>query len=127
MKLVPQKPTDAFHVPNDGWVKFDYNPETQQTKWLKIDDDGKATVRITVPQNVINQTLRQNAELDRDWSGWNGKDVGLVASIPEQVHTHLIKQCGFDAKAGGQYDRKKYVKLLNDIDYKKLRTGGGKL
>ncbi len=127
MQLVRQKPSDAFHVPDDGWVKFDYDPETQQTKWLKIESNGKATVRVTAPQSAINSTLQTNAELENAWSGWSGKDVGMVASIPQQVHSKLIKQCGFDPKSGGQYDRKKYLKLLNDIDFKKLRTGGGRL
>ena len=127
MKLVPKTPSETFHVPNDGWVKFDYDPETHQEKSLKINDDGTATVRVTVPQWAINQMLRANAEHESNWSGWRGKDVGMVASIPQQVYGNLVKECGFDPKRGGHYDRKKFTKLLNDIDYKKLRTGGGRL
>lgn len=104
------------------WAILRYEAETGITTWVKRED--AKTIRFIETQDS-SQILEENAYLHANWDGWQGRKHGaVVARIPIVEDNALKIKCGYD---GAEYDKKKYNQLLNDIDYRKLRSGGGSL
>lgn len=104
------------------WAIFRYEAETGITTWVKR--ESPSIIKFIETQDST-QIVEENAYLRTNWDGWQGRKHGaVVARIPIVTDNALKIRCGYD---GAEYDKKKYNELLNDIDYRKLRTGGGSL
>lgn len=112
--------------PSD-WHLFDHDPLTGRKKYCKI-DDGLIHIRETMPVDAILETNKREAN---DWQsngGWSAAKRGaVVARVPLILDNQLKKAAGYDPTKSGLYDKDKYNALLDDIDYRHLRTGGGKI
>ena len=115
------------------WLLLEYNPVSMKTTYIRTVGE-QIQVKETIPMWLAEKMLEENKQRAiafADNGGWKNKKTkkygALVASIPNHIDAHLKALSGFDPKVGGQYDKQKYNSLLDDIDYAKLRTGGGKL
>lgn len=90
-----------------------------------VGDNRKMTVRHEQPKQVISAILDRNVAIQNSFNGYKGKEMYQGTSLPIAVHSQVMKMCGH--KPGQGYDEKKFVKIMNDIDYRKLKTIPGKL
>lgn len=115
---------------SDEWMELEHDPYTQQTKWVKF-HDGKCTVRVTQPDALTWEMLEINKREANEWQdrgGWKkAKHGAVIAKVPTILDTQFKRAAGYDPTKGGAYDINKYNSFLDDIDYKHLRTGGGKI
>jgi hypothetical protein len=115
---------------DDTWAVLEHDPYTQQTKWVKF-HDGLCTVRVTQPDELTWQMLEINKREANEWQdkgGWKkAKNGAVIAKVPTIMDTEFKRKAGYDPSKGGWYDQDKYNSFLDDIDYKHLRTGGGKI
>lgn len=119
------------HTSTDpNWHLINYDPVTFKSTYMKI-DEGLMTFRTTIPEWLALQIIEKNKREANEWQasgGWRARKFGgVVASIPEILDTELKKKSGYDPRKGGFYDQDKYNSFLDDIDYRHLRTGGGKI
>lgn len=109
------------------WHLFDYDPITQRRKYMKI-EDGLLRIRETMPVDAV---IEQNKKEANDWQsngGWKAARRGaVVARVPLVLDNQWKKASGYDPTKGGDYDRDRYNKFLDDIDYRHMRTGGGRI
>jgi hypothetical protein len=115
------------------WMFLERDPISLKSIYIRTVGD-KIQVKETIPMWLAEKMLEENKQRALAFDangGWKNKNAlkygALVASIPNHIDAHLKTLSGFDPKVGGQYDKQKYNSLLDDIDYAKLRTGGGKL
>lgn len=120
--LTKAEQREAKKYASGQWAIFRYCAETGITTWIKR--ENPTTIRFMETQEC-SQILDENAYLRTNWDSWQGRKHGaVVARIPIVTDNELKRRCGYD---GAEYDKKLYNKLLNDLDYRKLRTGGGAL
>lgn len=109
------------------WMLFDFDPLTQRRKYMKL-EDGLLHVRETMPVDAVIESNKREAN---DWQargGWKAAKKGaVVARVPLILDNAWKKASGFDPTKGGTYDADKYNSFLDDIDYRHIRTGGGKI
>ena len=115
------------------WLLLEHNPISMKTTYIRTVGD-KIQVKETIPMWLAEKILEENKQRALAFDangGWKNKKAmkygALVASVPNHIHAQLKAMSGFDPTVGGEYDKQKYNSLLDDIDYAKLRTGGGKL
>lgn len=115
---------------DNKWHVLEHDPFTHTTKWVKF-EDGKATIRTTIPDWLANQIVELNKKEQNEWDftgGWSTRKTGaVVARVPQIMDTEFKKKAGYDPKKGGWFDQDKYNSFLDDPDYRHLRTGGGKI
>jgi hypothetical protein len=106
------------------WQLFDVDPLTQRKKYMKI-EDGLLHIRETMP---VEEILEANKEDAKAWRGWSAAPFGaVVARVPVILDNAWKKASGYVTGAGGEYDQDKYNSFLDDIDYRNIRTGGGRI
>ena len=89
--------------------------------YIRVDDAGVCHVRKT---QAVQDTLDINAIQANAWGGWQGREDAVVARIPTIVWNDW-KQSGKIDERGE--DTAAVNRMLNDSDFRKLRTGGGQL
>jgi hypothetical protein len=105
----------------DDWVLYEHDPVMGRTVWIRDNGDGTMTARTDYD---VTKTLDANkAALASAAPGWKG-DWHRVASIPLGL-LHNPELGLMDAARDG--DRGYLRKILNDSDYRHLRTKEGKL
>ncbi len=113
-----------------SWHVLKHDPVTHKTIWVKF-DEGLVTIRETIPDWLATAILEKNKQEANDWQskgGWKKAKLGaVVASIPTIIDTQFKKAAGWNPSKSGHYDLNKYNSFLDDIDYRHLRTGGGKI
>lgn len=103
------------------WALFKYEADTGISTYVK----REGTKIVFREHQPVKQILEQNHVAQSLWTGWHGKNHGaMVHATPAVIFEKMKRMCGWD---GVRYDRLAMNKLLNDIDYSKFRTGGGKL
>jgi hypothetical protein len=119
VKDAPPKPDDW----QGEWRCVDYDPVEQISEWYLYDENqGKPVVHIRRIQHNMEQMLADNqaeynAQLNDRWG-----DGKKVAHIPMAIWHGLGME---EAMAEGNNG---YIhRILNDPDYKKLRTFKGKI
>ena len=86
-----------------------------------------ATKEVTVGKlQDVQPIIDRNKELQNSFSGYRGKEMFQTASVPLVVDAELKKKSGLNTRTG-EYDQQKYTSILNDGDYKYLRTIPGKI
>lgn len=109
------------------WHHLETCPVSHETKWVKF-EDGVMTIRTTIPEWLALQIIENNKAEANAWKGWSAAKQGaVVARVPLILDNELKKKAGYDPTKGGDYDQDKYNSFLDDIDYRHLRTGGGKI
>ena len=112
---------------DSGWMFLEYNPDTYKTTYIRNLGD-KIQVKETIPMWLAQSIIDDNQKRKNEFGSWAGKKHGaIIAAIPDHIDAQLKQMSGFDPVKGGEYDRQKYNSFLDDIDYAKLRTGGGKI
>lgn len=113
-----------------SWKFLETDPVTHKTLYFRTVGD-KIQIRETIPMWLATAMIEDNKRKAADFhdnGGWKGAKKGaVVAAVPHHIDQHLKAMSGFDPSKGGEYDRVKYNSFLDDIDYAKLRTGGGKI
>lgn len=105
----------------DGdWRLVDFDPFTDTSEWYLYNGDNTITIR-KIAHNV-DQLLDANAEefnahLNARWG-----DGKKVASIPPA----LFEELGLD-KALQEGDKAHFKRIINDSDFAKFRTFGGRI
>ena len=113
--------TQAQLYAKGEWALFKYESETGIRTYVRRD----GTKIIFREYQPVRNIIAQNHEARSRWTNWHDKKHGAVVhSTPVLEFEKMKKLCGWD---GVQYDRVAMNKLLNDPDYAKFRTGGGKL
>lgn len=102
----------------DHRVFFEHDPEIGRTVWLVFDDQGRMK-GAHVEQNV-DAILEANAEAEKLTHGVRFGDYNRVASVP----LTFMEKSGLGDAIDGR-DKKYVSKILNDVDYRKLRTSRG--
>ncbi|MBY0512037.1 MAG: hypothetical protein K2P94_18015 [Rhodospirillaceae bacterium] len=109
------------------WLLFDVDPLTRRKKYMKL-EDGLLHIRETMP---VDEVLEANKRDANDWQGnggWKAARRGaVVARVPLILDNAWKTASGYDPAKGGGYDRDKYNTFLDDIDYRHIRTGGGRI
>lgn len=111
------------------WHLIDHDVITGRKKYMQIDRDSKVIhIRETMPVDAI---LEANKTEANDWQhtgGWGARKLGaVVAKVPLILDNAWKKAAGYDPTKSGAYDQNKYNSFLDDIDYRHIRTGGGKI
>lgn len=108
-----------------GWVRFP--DETGGTKrWIRFDEQGNITVRRDIDMDKVNLILDANAEA-RNHTRGKTLDGSMVraACIPDGLRIKWLVDEGWDCQKPEFNDR--LVAKLNDISFRKIRTGGGRV
>lgn len=109
------------------WHLFDFDPITQRKKYMKI-EDGLLKIRETMPVDAVIEANKIEANDWQSKGGWAAATRGaVVARVPLILDNAWKKASGYNPHSGGEYDRDKYNSFLDDIDYRHLRTGGGRI
>lgn len=112
---------------DSGWMFLEYDPITMKSIYVRSVGD-KIQVKETIPMWLAQRMLDENKRRANEFTGWAGKkNGGVVAAVPGFMDAHLKSLSGFDPTKGGEYDKDRYNSLLDDSDYRHLRTGGGKI
>jgi len=106
------------------WHLFDVDALTRRRKYMKI-EDGLLHIRETMPVDEILEANKRDANA---WRGWKAAKYGaVVARVPLILDNAWKKASGFEPGKSGAYDRDKYNSFLDDIDFRHIRTGGGRI
>ena len=109
------------------WHLFDHDLLTGRKKYMKI-ENNILHIRETMPVDAVLEANKRDAN---DWQsngGWRAAKRGaVVARVPLILDNAWKKASGYDPGKGGGYDRDKYNSFLDDIDYRHIRTGGGRI
>lgn len=105
----------------DDWVLYEHDPAMGRTTWIRDNGDGTMTAR--TDYDVTKALDANKAALASASTSWAG-DWHHVGSIPLGLYHN--EQLGL-AAAGRDGDRAYLKKILNDSDYRFLRTKGGTL
>lgn len=82
-------------------------------------------VRREQPDWVGKVIIDDNVARQNDFAGYSKMDGGYHgARIPLPMWGQIMTACGHSQ---GEYDQKKFKRILNDPDYAKLRTVPGKI
>jgi hypothetical protein len=105
-----------------GGVIQKWNPQTRiMTKFRYDPETKKLHVQHSQLKEDVDAILERNKAMQNSWKGRFGDDlITQTASVPIILHEQFKKQCGF--QEGHGYDTDKYRKLLNDPDYRYLKT-----
>lgn len=107
---------------SSGWTCVAYNPISGVSTWLKPDGDEDLLVQERQDIRALldeNQALRSIAAPD-----WKGDGLHSVARIPLAMLHDDQSLLGGAVMAN---DDKVVARLLNDSDYRKLRTKDGRI
>ena len=108
-----------------GWVPF---PDTfgGTKRWVRFRPDGTVEIRRETPMSNINAVLDHNEKARNHTSGklLNG-DMVRACAIPEGLRIKWLVDEGWDCQNPEHNDR--LVQKMNDISYRKIRTGGGRV
>jgi hypothetical protein len=113
------KLTDEAAPERDGgWLLLKHNAVTGVSEWWKWNGDGTATIRMTQDVEPI---LDSNQALANANDGWSAaKDMRRIASIPYVVLEDFRKR-GVNLLRP-ESDLETFKRIMNDSDYRKLRT-----
>lgn len=119
---MPQEGTVFYEGPpvyDQGFRLFSYNRAARLSEWHRYNDLTKETT-IRICQDV-EPILDNNQALSNHDDGWNeDKTMRRVASIPTAVLTKF-REKGIDL-LNPEKDPKAFKRIMNDSDYRKLRT-----
>ena len=102
------------------------NAETGVMTWMKFVRNINGTFDITVKKTQdVEEILELNVIKQNDFTGYGNKMMVQTTAVPLVMHGKLMERCGY--QPGHGYDEKQYKKILNDADYRKLKTIPGKL
>lgn len=102
------------------WMLFDDDKEIGRKVWLGY--DAKGEFRAAHVEQNIDAIIEQNSEAEKASYGQRFGDYNRVASVP----LTLWEKTGLgDAVDAG--DKRYISKILNDSDYRGLRTSRGKV
>lgn len=114
-----------FRVVGPGhYVK--YNPLTRITTTVRIEGKGPTRNMHVRHDQEVQELLDLNVARQNDFNGYRNKDLFQATSIPLIEHRKIMERCGKDQKTG-EYDEKKFKRILNDSDYRKFKTVPGKI
>jgi hypothetical protein len=103
-----------------------YDPLTRITTDIYVEGTGPTRnmhVRHTQDAEAI---LELNVARQNDFSGYKGKEMFQATSIPLIEHRKIMALCGKDKKTG-EYDEKRFKRIVNDSDYSKFKVVPGKI
>lgn len=104
-----------------------FNGATGVTHHIIVDEgSGESWVESSLPQANLDAILDNNAAMATHNDGYSeSREFGRIASIPMAMVHHFREHEGWDPLSP-EFDDK-FTRLLNDSDYRKLRTGGGRV
>lgn len=110
------------------WRKW--NPVQGIWSELRANYQGGKLVSYTVrrwhPPEILEAVLDRNVAMQNSWKGKYGDDcVTQQTAIPIALHQQIMDKCGF--QQGHGYDEKKFRQIMNDSDYRKLKTVPGRI
>ena len=107
------------------YVKTD--PLTYTKSYMVVDHKTKEiTVGKILPDNIAKATVKLNKEKQNNFDGYKGKEMVQEYSVPEMLHQQIKEKAGLEHRTG-EYDTKKYTQILDDADYKYLKTVPNKI
>lgn len=105
-----------------------YNPLTGIRTTVTFTGSGEARamhVKRETALQVQSAILDMNAADQNNFKGFKGVDIYQATRIPLIEHEKIMQRCGH--QKGHGYDVKKFKQIINDIDYRKLKTVPGKI
>lgn len=122
-KLLTQNEIAQAKLFADGeWSVLSHEDDIGLTVYMRREGNK---IHFMEVQANLETIIADNKKRANEWNGWAGKEHGAVVSaIPINIYNDMVRECGYD---GNEYDQKRFDKMLNDPDYKHLRTGGGSL
>lgn len=108
--------------PDSSWRLLSFDPVTGKTDWMKLEGDveGHHQLKVRTVMPVDGLLALAEAERQMDSGNWKG-DMHRVSTLPIHLHERLL------GEAIRQDDQKYISKVLNDPDWSKFRTKGGRV
>lgn len=118
----------ALQVYN-GHISNDWTPWFTSSAGISYEtktDELTGDMIIQACQDVY-QILELNQAMFTENSGYTAdRSMRRVGSIPTLLRNKIMAEEGWDPWQPGKYPER-YRRLVNDIDYRKLRTAGGRI
>ncbi len=127
-RLTAEEKTAAATYASGEWAMLSRDDLTKIEVWIKR-EGNLLRVREIQPQEVSQGVIDHNTAARSYWQGWSAKAnrVGAaVTSIPTTIWHNMVRACGYEA-GSGDYDRKKFRRMINDGDYAKFKLVDGKI
>ena len=113
-KLVKKNKDKSVYVKTD--------PLTFTQSYLISDHVNKEiTVGKILPKEIAETAVKLNKQKQNDFDGYKNKQMVQEYSVPQMLHQQIKEQSGLEHRTG-KYDTKKYKQILDDSDYKYLKT-----
>ena len=118
-KLVKKNKEKSVYIKTD--------PLTFTQSYLIQDHKNKEiTVGKVLPDEIAKTAVKLNKQKQNDFDGYKGKEMVQEYSVPEMLHQQIKEKAGLEHRTG-EYDTKKYTQILDDADYKYLKTVPNKI
>lgn len=106
------------------YVKFNPLTRIKTTVWFEGSGPTR-TMHVRHDQDV-EAILELNVARQKDFKGYDKNGLFQTTSIPMVEHRKIMEMCGKDQKTG-EYDQKKFRRIINDSDYSKFKVIPGKI
>lgn len=110
--------------PSGAFSDFDFGfhiPETATTHYLRDNGDGTWTMGMSQKvESILDHNKEMSTSGDHGWS--KSKDFRRIGSIPLVVSHDWKTNKGIDIHSPDPDMQKKVNSMMNDIDYRRLRT-----
>lgn len=111
----------------DYSVYYKYDPLSMTEHWLEFDHKEKTvTASNKVSPHVANEIVKLNKNAQTHFDKYDKDALKMQTRIPETMFQQLKEQSGWEAHTG-LWDKKKASAILDDPDYKYLKTTPHKL
>lgn len=98
------------------------DPLTQTQSYLEFNHKEKTITAGKVLPDVIAKTaVKMNKEKQNNFEGYKGKEMVQEYAVPEMIHQQIKEASGLEHRSG-LYDEKKARAILDDPDYRYLKT-----
>ena len=102
------------------YVKTD--PLTFTQTYLEFNHETKeVTVGKILPDKIAKTAVKMNKEKQNNFEGYKGKEMVQEYAVPEMIHQQIKEASGLEHRSG-LYDEKKARAILDDPDYRYLKT-----
>tara|TARA_Y100000310_G_scaffold239502_1_gene243106 strand:- start:64 stop:510 length:447 start_codon:yes stop_codon:yes gene_type:complete len=116
------KQKDRYHSYYEKWDSL-----AMVGSYLQFDHFSREIIAGKVLSKKIADTrVAMNKQIQNDFDGYRGKELIQEYAVPEMMMQQLKEESGLD-HVTGEYDEKKAKAILDDPDYRYLKTVPGKI
>lgn len=102
------------------YQKYDPVMGVRTTIWIEDAGNGKVNIKKRHEQRT-DDIIALNKLQANSFGGFKQNLMTQTARVPVTIWSDFMRKCGQD-KRTGEYDKKRLTRILNDSDYKHLKT-----